>query len=540
MGNKVVKTEQLGPTSQIDTCSSGTIVALPKNPTSDSHAEQEGRWVPSDKSKGWQQLILHSEHEGDARTDVDASKVKNLRWVILDDNLHQPVMIRAHPYPDVLAFKHVCLVRHVQTTGARHEGTAILWLQIPTHPQFNSLRLDHQKTIVVPPTLTRGTKYHTGLVFVLGVQFAGESRQVMEMGLSYQNGLAKLVSNYDENFEYHVGRWHTPKGVLPEDSSMKEHPISAPSTGCGQNGLHFYVDQPSALMHNGKMNAETPVITKVLRKHREGPCLVIASSIAFLQQSFVCKENGDAIYHSSHRVEGSTSDRAERIGVDDAKREFLSQIRRFSVPSQVQGIVSQLEKEIDKHCSLEEDEELIDEEGKEEDKEEGHAENYPLLEFPTSVEYATVIPSIPDPDQKDPFVHLIIPRGAWLHNSQTALQSQSGSIASRFTLQTAELEQDPINDPRRLERTEVREKPSSLPQSNHPDSGEYTEIGSAPRGSDSSNGAVVIDIGREEDSERGSHHPESGERFDNPDHDHSRSKLRQTIATTKPTNIITL
>jgi hypothetical protein len=410
-------------------------------------------------SPGWQQFVPPSNSPQAEEGAIDPSTVKNLRWVILDDNLHQPVMIRAHPYPDILAFKSVNLRHTMKQGGAEFRGTAILWLQIPTHPKFNSLHPDHQKAVVAPPALKRNMKYHTGLVFALGVQFAGDSKSVMEMGLAYQNGLAILVSGHDPDYEYKVGRWHTPKGIVPEDQSLKGHSIKAPGEGCGP-GLHFFVDQPSALVYgNNGSESQAPVITRLLRNHREGPCLVIASALVFLQHSFVCDRNGDIISDRMYRAEGSTSDKAEQLGIYGmAHFEFLSQIRHFSTHSPVPYVVSELAHRVawgktdatDKIEGEEDPEE--DEEEDDDEKEPEEPEVQPLL-LPTTDVHATVIlPEDQIPEETDQKFEI----DDDLVTPHPALLAQANWIARQFPFQSAQLADDPSLAVRSIEHVGLR------------------------------------------------------------------------------------
>lgn len=226
----------------------------------------------------------HSQKEGEGCVNVTSTPVLNedtlqtVTWIVMDDNLRQPITLDVHPFPDILGFKYVDFA-----INKKVKGGALLWLQIPT--RHSAIRESKLPTDVRIPDLATKTKYRVGRAFVKGVQFLGNIKQVAEAAAAYQDNAGSLQSNYDANFKYEVGEWAAEPGFGQDE----------PAENCGR-GIHFFTDMQSAVKYGTQYGAVpghgAPIITRVLRDKR---CLEISAPRQFFEERCVVPANLSAL-----------------------------------------------------------------------------------------------------------------------------------------------------------------------------------------------------------------------------------------------------
>ena len=206
--------------------------------------------------------------------EVNQDTLDTLTWIVMDDNLRQPLTLDVHPFPDILGFKYVDFA-----INKKVKGGALLWLQIPTRNSV--IRESKLPTDVRIPELATKTKYRVGRAFVKGVQFLGNIKQVAESAAAYQDNAGCLQSNYDPNFKYEVGEWAAEPGFGHDE----------PVENCGR-GIHFFTDMHSAVGFGTKYgnvpHHGAPIITRVLRDKR---CLEISAPRQFYEETCVLPAN---------------------------------------------------------------------------------------------------------------------------------------------------------------------------------------------------------------------------------------------------------
>ena len=201
---------------------------------------------------------------------LNEATLQELTWIVMDDNLRQPITLDVHPFPDILGFKYVDF-----SMDKKIQGGALLWLQIPT--RNSSIRESKLPEDVRIPDLATKTKYRVGRAFVKGVQFLGNIKQVAKMARAYQDNVGTLQSNYDPEFTYEVGEWVSEPGFGHDEPVEK----------CGR-GVHFFTDMASATGYASKYGSVSlsgmPIITRVLRDKR---CLEVSAPRKFYEQTCV-------------------------------------------------------------------------------------------------------------------------------------------------------------------------------------------------------------------------------------------------------------
>lgn len=241
----------------------------------------------------------------DALHNLDKNERK-IRWIILDDNLKQPVKSDVQPFPDILAFKAI-VYSFKNTDGRPCMCSAVLWMQIETHR--NVIKFSEEDASVVrPPQLRPNVKYRTRSVFVLGVQFVDAVDVVYEAAYSLQSNPGKLLSIHDHTFEYRLNERVT-ESKFQADSEIV--------TDCGV-GIHFFVNLESATKYT---NVEGyPVITRVFRSDDVARDTLLVSVPKNVDSVFVEKKDANAnhvgtvhddtivctnspVFNSEHRVE---------------------------------------------------------------------------------------------------------------------------------------------------------------------------------------------------------------------------------------------
>lgn len=188
--------------------------------------------------------------------DLDKTTLEAVQWIVLQDNLQQPVEMGVSPFEDILGFKYVDTWFH----GKQYPQSAMLWLQIPTQTwRERSVMHSLEDQFVAVRDLKRNTKYRTQRVFVLGVQFYGSPEQVIRLALAHQEGLTTLSSSVCVGFQYRVGQW-AEEPCFAKNSDFQQ--------GCGV-GIHF-VTNPQWVFDqmSTKVNQLlcSPVITRVLKE----------------------------------------------------------------------------------------------------------------------------------------------------------------------------------------------------------------------------------------------------------------------------------
>jgi hypothetical protein len=205
---------------------------------------------------------------------LNEATLQELTWIVMDDNLRQPITLDVHPYPDILGFKYVDFPMEDKTKGG-----ALLWLQIPTRNSV--IRESKLPEDVRISELSTNTKYRVGRAFVKGVQFVGNVKQVAKMAQAYQDNAGSLQSNYDPNFKYEVGEWVSEPGFGYEE----------PVKDCGR-GVHFFTDMASAVRYGNRYGSVPacgmPIITRVLRDKR---CLEVSAPRKFYEQTCLMPAN---------------------------------------------------------------------------------------------------------------------------------------------------------------------------------------------------------------------------------------------------------
>jgi len=171
----------------------------------------------------------------------------DLQWVVADKALYNETHVDIHPFPDFLGYK---AVNFAFTDTKTSDGCALLWLQIPL--RNNSVFYSEDTRKVLLDKLKPNTKYRTGRVQVIGVQFFGDATEVSKMTLAYLQNMGFLESKHDRTFRYEVEKVITVNGV---DDVME---------GCGK-GIHFFTDIDSAKRYHSSnimSNHSWPVITR--------------------------------------------------------------------------------------------------------------------------------------------------------------------------------------------------------------------------------------------------------------------------------------
>lgn len=211
------------------------------------------RLVGSGDQTVWKEIPL--DNPCNALTEFELDQ---LRWIVMDENLHQPVMIDAQPFPDILGYK---AVNFAFANNIISPVSAVLWLQIP-YRRDNGVAKSEANVTVAPPQLYPNIKYRTGRALVRGVQFVGNPKDVARVILAFQQGVGWLESIHSSRFKYPLSEWVNEPAFYKSSTNAE-----APNYGCG-SGIHFFTNIAGAIGYKSQQANEWPMITKVFHQRK--------------------------------------------------------------------------------------------------------------------------------------------------------------------------------------------------------------------------------------------------------------------------------